>query len=234
MEIQFFPSKTWIVDKFWYFVVTYRVTNFLPKLIDMLLFSKEKNWISIFSGFPLFSDFALSVATLQQDWNKKRSSIVKACWSVLGRCCLKIGLEHIRQENVEKKFGNLQRKCVFFQVRPWGKKTRRSTLLQRNPKMCEKIYTNLTFDWGKVRRTILESVCFSPRSGNLSATVVALSFSWAPDQHGHLTFGIRRKNAVVFQITWEIISCLANKCTSATSLLNKHSCLQIVKNGDTV
>ena len=29
------------------FVVTYRVTNFLPKLVDMLLFSTEKNWISV-------------------------------------------------------------------------------------------------------------------------------------------------------------------------------------------
>ncbi len=40
------------------FVITYRVTNFLPKLVDMLLFSTEKNWISIF-GFPLFSGYAL-------------------------------------------------------------------------------------------------------------------------------------------------------------------------------
>ena len=47
MEIQFFPSKTCIVD-------TYRVTNFLPKLVDMLLFSTEKkNWISILV-FPYF------------------------------------------------------------------------------------------------------------------------------------------------------------------------------------
>ena len=38
------------------FVVTYRVTNFLPKLIDMLLFSR-KNWISIFI-IPLFSGIA--------------------------------------------------------------------------------------------------------------------------------------------------------------------------------
>ncbi len=30
------------------FVVTNKVTNFLPKLLDTLLFSMEKNWISIF------------------------------------------------------------------------------------------------------------------------------------------------------------------------------------------
>ncbi len=34
--IQFFPSKTCIVDRLDIFVVTYRVTNFLPKLVDML------------------------------------------------------------------------------------------------------------------------------------------------------------------------------------------------------
>ncbi len=39
------------------FVVTYRVTNFLPKLVNMLLFSAEKNWISIFWN-PLFLGIA--------------------------------------------------------------------------------------------------------------------------------------------------------------------------------
>ena len=44
-----FWSKTCIVDKFWpVFVVTYRVTNFLPKLLNMLLFSAEK------TEFPFF------------------------------------------------------------------------------------------------------------------------------------------------------------------------------------
>ena len=40
-------SKTgnWVFD---IFVVTYRVTNFLPKLIYILLFSTGKNWILIF------------------------------------------------------------------------------------------------------------------------------------------------------------------------------------------
>ncbi len=43
MEIQFFPSNTCIIDQFWRILVTYRVTNFLPKLVHMLLFSTEKN-----------------------------------------------------------------------------------------------------------------------------------------------------------------------------------------------
>ena len=44
-EIQFFPSKTCIVHSFDIFVVTYRVTNFLPKLVNMPLF------IKVASGF---------------------------------------------------------------------------------------------------------------------------------------------------------------------------------------
>ncbi len=46
MEIKFFPSKTYIVN-------TYRVTNFLPKLLDMLLFSTEKTEFP-FLVFPYF------------------------------------------------------------------------------------------------------------------------------------------------------------------------------------
>ncbi len=43
------------------FVITHRVTNFLPKLMDMLLFSTgKKNWISIFL-IPLFLGVALSM-----------------------------------------------------------------------------------------------------------------------------------------------------------------------------
>ncbi len=40
------------------FVVMYRVTNFLPKLLHMLLFSMEK---TEFPGFPLFSGYAIFV-----------------------------------------------------------------------------------------------------------------------------------------------------------------------------
>ncbi len=53
MEIQFFLSKTCIVDQFGQFVATYRVTNVLPKLINMLLFSTEKTEFP-FLVFPYF------------------------------------------------------------------------------------------------------------------------------------------------------------------------------------
>ncbi len=59
-EIQFFPSKTRIVDKFYIFVVTDRGTNFLPKLVHMPLFSAEKTefpfFISLFSGIANLSN----------------------------------------------------------------------------------------------------------------------------------------------------------------------------------
>ena len=56
-EIQFFSQRHALLTSFDIFVVTYRVTNFLPKLIHMLLFSAGKNWISIFLN-PLFSGIA--------------------------------------------------------------------------------------------------------------------------------------------------------------------------------
>ncbi len=59
-ENQFFPSKTASSTRFDIFVVTYRVTNFLPKLVDILLFSAQKNWISIF-WIPLFSGVAIYI-----------------------------------------------------------------------------------------------------------------------------------------------------------------------------
>ena len=52
-KIQFFPSKTCIVDEFWYFCSHYRVANFLAKLVNMLLFSTEKTKFPFF-GFPYF------------------------------------------------------------------------------------------------------------------------------------------------------------------------------------
>ncbi len=56
-KLSFFRQRHTLSTSFNIFVITYRVTNFLPKLIDMQLFSTEKNWISIF-GFPLFSGYA--------------------------------------------------------------------------------------------------------------------------------------------------------------------------------
>ncbi len=54
-EMQLFPSKTALSTSFGIFVVTYRVNNFLPKLVDMLFFYRI-NWISIF-GVPLFGNW---------------------------------------------------------------------------------------------------------------------------------------------------------------------------------
>ena len=42
MEIQFLRQRHVLWTGFDIFVVTYRVTNFLPELVDMLLFSAEK------------------------------------------------------------------------------------------------------------------------------------------------------------------------------------------------
>ncbi len=53
----FFCQRHALSTSFDIFVVTYRMTNFLLKLVTMLLFSMEKNWIST-SGFPLFSGYA--------------------------------------------------------------------------------------------------------------------------------------------------------------------------------
>ena len=54
MEIQFFSALS---TSFNIFAITYRVTNFLPKLVHMLLFSMKKNWISFFIN-SLFFGFA--------------------------------------------------------------------------------------------------------------------------------------------------------------------------------
>ena len=43
-----------LLTSFDIFVVTYRVTNFLPKLVDMLLFSTEKKTEFPFLVFPYF------------------------------------------------------------------------------------------------------------------------------------------------------------------------------------
>ena len=57
------------------FVVTYRVTNFLPKLVDMLLFSVKKNWISIFWN-PLFSGIARAHTLLK---SIGKNDVSKSC-----------------------------------------------------------------------------------------------------------------------------------------------------------
>ncbi len=58
-KFSFFCQRQTLLISFDIFVVTYRVTNFLPKLLDMLLFSTEKTELPFF-GFPLFSGYAWS------------------------------------------------------------------------------------------------------------------------------------------------------------------------------
>ena len=64
-KISFFPSKTHIVyvHEFDIFVLTYRVTNFLPKLVRMQLLYWEKTEFPIFD-FPIFG----------YCWNRARRS----------------------------------------------------------------------------------------------------------------------------------------------------------------
>ncbi len=64
-EIQFFfPSKTALWMSFDIFVVTYRVTNFLLKLVNMLLFSTEKTQFPFFE-FPYFRVLPFSIQVLR-------------------------------------------------------------------------------------------------------------------------------------------------------------------------
>ncbi len=58
-KFSFFCQRQALSTSFNIFVVTYSVTNFLPKLVDMLLFSVKKNWISFFP-FPYFSVLPLN------------------------------------------------------------------------------------------------------------------------------------------------------------------------------
>ena len=66
-KFSFFHQRHALLMNFDIFVVTYRVTNFLPKLVNMPLFSAEKNWISIFC-FPLF----LGIAPTPEAVKKKK------------------------------------------------------------------------------------------------------------------------------------------------------------------
>ena len=52
-KFSFFPQRHALSTSFEIFVVTYGVTNFLPKLTDMLLFSTEKTEFP-FLVFPYF------------------------------------------------------------------------------------------------------------------------------------------------------------------------------------
>ncbi len=52
-KLSFFPHRHTLSTSFNIFVITYRVTNFLPKLVNMLLFSMEKTEFP-FLVFPYF------------------------------------------------------------------------------------------------------------------------------------------------------------------------------------
>ena len=65
-KLSFFRQRHTLSMSFNIFVVTYRMTNFLPKLFDRLLFSMEKNWISIFD-FPIFGCILPSKTGFKQD-----------------------------------------------------------------------------------------------------------------------------------------------------------------------
>ena len=57
------------------FVVTYRVTNFLPKLVHMLLFSAEKTEFPFFE-FPYFRVLPMKFAKKEDNEPKRRFSLV--------------------------------------------------------------------------------------------------------------------------------------------------------------
>ncbi len=52
-KLSFFCPRHTLSMSFYIFVITYRVTNFLPKLVYMLLFSTEKTEFPFFE-FPIF------------------------------------------------------------------------------------------------------------------------------------------------------------------------------------
>ncbi len=58
------------------FVITYRGTNFLPKLMDMLLFSTEKELNFHFFLIPLFSGIAGTCVCM---WKESASMQVICC-----------------------------------------------------------------------------------------------------------------------------------------------------------
>ena len=73
MKFSFFSSKHALSTSFNIFVVT----NFLPKLVDILLLSTEKNWISIF-WIPLF----LGIASFQAGPHRaRRGAAPRFCYS---------------------------------------------------------------------------------------------------------------------------------------------------------
>ncbi len=70
-KFSFFHQRHTLLTSFDIFVVTYRVTNFLPKLIDMLLFSTEETEFPflVFPYFPVMPSWAFDT------WGKLCASL---------------------------------------------------------------------------------------------------------------------------------------------------------------
>ena len=66
-KLSFFGQRHTLLTSFHIFVITYRVTNFLPKLIDMLLFSTEKTEFP-FLVFPYFRLCLLLLTHFVDSW----------------------------------------------------------------------------------------------------------------------------------------------------------------------
>ncbi len=86
MKFSFFCQRHTLSTSFDIFIVTYKVTNFLPKLVDMLLFSAEKTEFPFFE-IPYF--WVLQVrGTGQRRYHSQRFSALGAksntCWPM---CC---------------------------------------------------------------------------------------------------------------------------------------------------
>ena len=92
-KFSFFCQRHALSTSFDIFVVTYRVTKFLPKLMDMLLFSMEKNWISIFC-FPYFpvlpgctrshARMLSELKSFSSSWELCNFCVVNLFWSTWG------------------------------------------------------------------------------------------------------------------------------------------------------
>ncbi len=88
-KIQFFPSKTYIVDKCWHFCSHLeRVTNFLPKLVDMLFFSVGKKADFPFFKFPIFGCCCPTCAGFELSWLEFRAFDSKAWLEWVSCHCL--------------------------------------------------------------------------------------------------------------------------------------------------
>ena len=75
MEIKFFRQRHTLLRSFDIFVITYRVTNFLPKLVAMLLFSVEKTELPflVFPYFRVMPVFAVNLGDTAKSFKKREA-----------------------------------------------------------------------------------------------------------------------------------------------------------------